>query len=108
MLWACSRARSPWEDGRREVPTGCRAQLGREAPEERLRQGVQGCKYQVGDVRKEWGSFPDGLGEEMGFLKFWGWGMVGKGRRVHQPFSDGFCRRVWVLMSSVLHCSPCS
>jgi len=44
--------------------------LRRTAPEEQPMQGVQGCKYREGAVRREWGSFPDSSGEEKGFLKF--------------------------------------
>ena len=68
--------------------------------EERLTQGVQGCKYREGAVRKEWDSFPESSGEEE-FLKFWDCGMAGKGRRVHQPFSGLFCSWIGLLMRSV-------
>jgi len=48
----------------------CRMWLSRMAPEERLMQGVQGCKHREGAFRRMWGSFLDSSGEEKGFLKF--------------------------------------
>lgn len=60
------------------------------ASEEQLMQGVQGCKYREGAVRREWGSFPNSSGEEKGFLWFRDQGIVGKGRRFHQSFSGDF------------------
>jgi len=35
-----------------EMPTEHRAWFGRKAPEERLMQGVQGCKYREAAVRR--------------------------------------------------------
>lgn len=50
-------------------------------------QGFQGCRYRAGAVRKQWGSFPDSSREGKGFLKFWDWGMVGKGKWVDEVSS---------------------
>ena len=48
----------------------CRAGLRRAAPEERWMQGVQGCKYRAGAVRKDRCSLPVSSVEEKGFLEF--------------------------------------
>lgn len=57
---------------------GAYRMLGCSSEEQLLRSGQRrGCR--AGAVRKQWGSFPHSSREGKGFLKFWDWGMVGKG-----------------------------